>query len=495
MKTRKMLFAAVVSVVLLAAGGAFAAVNPFVDIPSGHWAYDALAQMSARGILSGYPDGTFKGVQPMTRYEAASTVARVLANVDMNKAGKEDMELLKKLVLEFKDELDNLGVKVNELDSRIAVLESGVGGWKLWGELRFDAKFGNETPSLYTPRPGKNDFHIDRARIWLRKTVDDNVSFTARFGMNTEYNGFTWEQNDDVVLDLAWVDISLPWNWEMKVGKWQVDWSAADQTYADNDSMFSNRIMKGFYFSRPWNTGDFAAYVAHEDNRFGTAGNDEVLEYGARGKMYFSDSVFASANYIMRKYDGNLPGVDYDQSVLWGTLGTAFTPGIDGRFSYYAQSLGKDAANVGLQANGDSPGAWHLSLALDQSKLKFTSLRLEYMKPDENFRAWTDGPFDMFGARVTGLELGRYDNILFVGAEQRWSDKWATFERYVNGEARWKQLASSVPSDDTTNWSLGVRYFYTPALSFELAYDKIENSQAVKEEDDHMVRFRTHVTF
>ena len=84
MKTRKMLFAAVVSVVLLAAGGAFAAVNPFVDIPSGHWAYDALAQMSARGILSGYPAGTFKGVQPMTRYEAASTVARVLANVDMH---------------------------------------------------------------------------------------------------------------------------------------------------------------------------------------------------------------------------------------------------------------------------------------------------------------------------------------------------------------------------------------------------------------------------
>ena len=482
--------------VLLVAGAAFAS-NPFMDLPENHWAYDALSQMNARGILAGYPDGTYKGGQPMTRYEAATAVARALAYIDMQKASKEDVELMKKLIVEFKDELDNLGVRVDNLDSRIAVLESNIGGWKLWGEFRFDAKFGNNTPSLYT-QSGKNDFHIDRARIWLRKTVDDKVTFTARFGMNTEYNTLDWTQNDDVVLDLAWVDISLPWNWEMKVGKWQVDWSAADRTYTDNDSMFSNRIMKGFYFARPWSTGDFAAYVAHEDYRFGFAGNDEILEYGARVKVYFSESVFGSANYIMRKYDGNLAGVDYDQSVLWGTLGATFTPGIEGRFSYYSQSLGRDVTHVGNLGIGDSPKAWHLSMDVDQSKLKFTSLRVEYMKPDENFRAWTDGPYDLFGARVTGLELGRYDSILFIGAEQKWSDQWTTFERYLKGKARWNNFPTglgNIASDDTTNWSLGVRYFYTPALSFELAYDKIENSQALRGQDDHMIRFRTHVTF
>lgn len=493
MKMRKVLFTLVASMVLLVAGAAFAS-NPFMDLPGNHWAYDAVSQLASRGIVAGYPDGTWKGGQPMTRYEAATVVARALAYIDLNKAGKEDMELMKKLIVEFKDELDTLGVRVDGIDSRLAVLEENLGGWKIWGEFRFDAKFGNENPSLYT-RNGKNDFHIDRARLWLRKTVDDKVTFTARFGMNTEYNAFDWTQSDNVVLDLAWVDIALPGNWGMKAGKWQIDWSAADQTYTDNDSLFSNRIVKGFYFSRPWGSGDVAAYVAREDNRFGFAGNDEVLEYGVRAKIHFSESVFASANYIMRKYDGIPTAADFDQSVLWGTLGATFTPGIEGRFSYYAQSLGRDVTAVGWLARDENPNALHLSIAADQSKLGFTSLRIEYLKPDDNFRAWTDGPYDLFGARVTGTELGRYDHILFIGAEQKWSDQWTTFERFVKGKARWNSLLADVPSDDTTNWSLGVRYRYTPSLAFELAYDKIENSQAIRNSDDHLLRFRTHVTF
>jgi long-subunit fatty acid transport protein len=68
-------------------------------------------------------------------------------------------------------------------------------------------------------------------------------------------------------------------------------------------------------------------------------------------------------------------------------------------------------------------------------------------------------------------------------------------ERFVKGKARWNSLLADVPSDDTTNWSLGVQYRYTPSLAFELAYDKIENSQAIRNSDDHLLRFRTHVTF
>ncbi|NLD96886.1 MAG: S-layer homology domain-containing protein, partial [Synergistaceae bacterium] len=130
---------AVVALVAFAAP-AFANVNPFMDVPMNHWAYDAIGQLAARGVLSGYPDGTYKGNQPMTRYEAASAVARALAVVDMTKASKQDVEMLKRLVVEFKDELDALGVKVDKIDSRLAVIEERLGGWKLWGEFRFDAK-------------------------------------------------------------------------------------------------------------------------------------------------------------------------------------------------------------------------------------------------------------------------------------------------------------------------------------------------------------------
>ena len=48
----------------------------------------------------------------------ASVVARALVTVDAEKASKQDLELLKKLVMEFKDELDALGVKVDALDKR-----------------------------------------------------------------------------------------------------------------------------------------------------------------------------------------------------------------------------------------------------------------------------------------------------------------------------------------------------------------------------------------
>jgi len=51
------------------------AANPFAEVPKGHWAYDAVEQLAADGLVSGYQDGTFKGGQLATRYEIAS-VAR-----------------------------------------------------------------------------------------------------------------------------------------------------------------------------------------------------------------------------------------------------------------------------------------------------------------------------------------------------------------------------------------------------------------------------------
>ena len=116
-------FLAVLAVVALVAFAAPAfAANPFMDVPAGHWAYDAVAQLAASGVVSGYPDGAFKGAQPATRYEVASVVARALAKVDAEKASKQDLEMLKKLVMEFKDELDALGVKVDKIDNAVTCL-------------------------------------------------------------------------------------------------------------------------------------------------------------------------------------------------------------------------------------------------------------------------------------------------------------------------------------------------------------------------------------
>jgi hypothetical protein len=47
------------------------------DVPEGHWARDAVELMSALGILTGYPDATFRGSQSATRYELAVVGARL----------------------------------------------------------------------------------------------------------------------------------------------------------------------------------------------------------------------------------------------------------------------------------------------------------------------------------------------------------------------------------------------------------------------------------
>ena len=53
----------------------------FSDVPSDHWAYEAINKLVAAGIVEGYPDGEFKGDQNMTRYEMAVMVSRALDNI------------------------------------------------------------------------------------------------------------------------------------------------------------------------------------------------------------------------------------------------------------------------------------------------------------------------------------------------------------------------------------------------------------------------------
>ncbi len=56
--------------------------GPFADVPENHWAYEAVKQLAAYGLVQGFPDGTYKGQEPMTRYQLAIVVARLLSDLD-----------------------------------------------------------------------------------------------------------------------------------------------------------------------------------------------------------------------------------------------------------------------------------------------------------------------------------------------------------------------------------------------------------------------------
>ena len=50
----------------------------FPDVAANHWAYEAVSDLSRRGLVEGYPDGTFGGDRMLTRYEFAQIVYRAI---------------------------------------------------------------------------------------------------------------------------------------------------------------------------------------------------------------------------------------------------------------------------------------------------------------------------------------------------------------------------------------------------------------------------------
>lgn len=103
------------------------AANPFSDVDSDSWAFQAISSLSDQNIVEGYPDGTFRGNKHLTRYELAQVVARLMAKSDRLSA--EQQAVVDKLAGEYKNELTDLGV-------RVAALEKKTGRTSLLTELR-----------------------------------------------------------------------------------------------------------------------------------------------------------------------------------------------------------------------------------------------------------------------------------------------------------------------------------------------------------------------
>lgn len=101
----------------------------FPDVPDNHWAKDAVAALAAKGLVEGYPDGTFKGDRAATRWETAMIVARLLAKMEQAHATfatKAELDELRKLVNALREELDALGVRVTNLEENVARLDKRV---------------------------------------------------------------------------------------------------------------------------------------------------------------------------------------------------------------------------------------------------------------------------------------------------------------------------------------------------------------------------------
>lgn len=108
----------------LTAGVSALAANPFSDVSTDDWAYQAVSDLSDQRVVEGYPDGTFKGERNITRYELAQIIARLMAKEDQLNA--EQRATLDKLAGEYADELANLGVRVSNLERRLEIFPGSV---------------------------------------------------------------------------------------------------------------------------------------------------------------------------------------------------------------------------------------------------------------------------------------------------------------------------------------------------------------------------------
>lgn len=120
-----------------------AAVTNFTDVPAGHWAKDAVDLIVQRGLIQGFPDGTFRGNENLTRYQAALIFARLLQSGAMSDmmekpvaAGgmtAEEMTMITKGMQDVSTELAAIGGRVDDLEQastdqqgRVAALEAQI---------------------------------------------------------------------------------------------------------------------------------------------------------------------------------------------------------------------------------------------------------------------------------------------------------------------------------------------------------------------------------
>ena len=281
------------------------AANPFSDVPAGHWAYDSINKLAAAGVIEGYGDSTFGGDKLMTRYEMAQIVAKAMAkgaNVD-------------KLAAEFVDELDNLGV-------RVANLEKKADNVKITGNIRYS----------YAEKDGDIDGFSNklRSRIWVKGQVNDDWSYTGMLENNQDFTNNAGDE--DTKFQRAYVDGKIG-GVAVEAGRLHLNLVAGNlyDTRADGIVASYGKDVKvtGFY-AKPTNQGKVLAdtpkidkieveydnvYGAKVDAKFGVV-------TATAGYTVFQDAALNGYKYVNDKAE-LVESVDLDDNKIWN-VGVAF---------------------------------------------------------------------------------------------------------------------------------------------------------------------------
>ncbi|MEL6495421.1 MAG: iron uptake porin [Cyanobacteria bacterium J06623_7] len=181
-------------------------VNQLRDVSPTDWAYEALRSLVDRyGCISGFPNQTYRGSQPLSRYEFAAglnsclnQIERLIASQDSGVV-PEDLDTINRLGQEFEAELATLGGRLDEIESRTAVLEDNA--FSTTTKLEGEAVFG--ISGEFNTSDNDEIVFQDRVRLaFVSSFFGEDALYTrldasnAGFGFQTEN-----ENGGDVPLD------------------------------------------------------------------------------------------------------------------------------------------------------------------------------------------------------------------------------------------------------------------------------------------------------
>ena len=219
---KKTLIGAITTALVVgAASTTFAAANPFSDVSSDHWAYDAVTQLAADGVIEGYGDGTYRGQRNITRYEMAQMIAKAMAKGDV---GATDKALIDRLAAEFSDELNSLGVRVSNLEKHADMVK-----WQ--GEMRYTYQ-----SNRWETAPGtsnyRNNVNENLLRLEPTAEVNDHWHINARLDASVDMSK---DSSTQVRLQRAWAEGKYG-RFVAKIGTFP------DLTSYDRNMMFFNEM-------------------------------------------------------------------------------------------------------------------------------------------------------------------------------------------------------------------------------------------------------------
>ena len=352
---------AIAAAAALTAGVSAFAANPFSDVSTDDWAYQAVSDLSDQGVVEGYPDGTFKGERNITRYELAQIIARLMAKEDQLNA--EQRATLDKLAGEYADELANLGVRVSNLEKKVGNIY-----WSGDARMRY----------IDYSKKNTSDAWDGRMRINVKGQVNDSTYVQGQMTTNMNFkgdNGSTTadKKNGDTFMSQLYVNHNFGKDFSVRLGRQPIvfgdqnGWLYAGlEGYDGAQAAYNNgklSLTTGF--------GQFAT----SDNFGNVEVGDETYTGVTSADMYFArgayDFGFAKlgADYI--KFQGDFDkGTNYMAGQeLYGVNLNIPVQQFNVFGEYWKNSTIGDydtAWNAGLsygKANWKKPGTWDLSVA------------------------------------------------------------------------------------------------------------------------------------